>query len=233
MNSALDTRKLMAKLSELPRGGYETLVRFVIQPVRTVEVIDPLDLDSRTFQNALLQLGTEGETPLFSLRAKKNVDAGPSSLHFSQPDDSHRDSDQWYAGAELSTDGFLWAERTASSPSPRGWSDAQSLGLALKLADLEQATSSLFEFAAAVYNRVDSYIACRDFVFGIALVNLGMRYIYDAIPSGQGMSVRMSDNSNILAFDTPRLIVREALDQPTDEIKRSVALLRRRAQPGV
>lgn len=82
------------------------------------------------------------------------------------------------------------------------------------------------------YNRVDPYIAYRDFVYNVSLVNLGLRYIYDEVPSGsRGMPIRMANNGNILAFDSAKPIVREALDQPGDEVIRIVALLRRQAQP--
>lgn len=234
MTTPTDTTRLTQALTERTQGGYETLVRLAIQPIRVAEMIDPLDLDSRDFQDGLLQLGSTGNQSLFSLRAKKSVHAGPSSIKFDQRDESGRDVDQWRASAEVYVDGLIIIERAVSSSTSRGLSDSISLGLALKLSDLEEATTSLFNFVAGTYNRLDPYIAFRDFVYGVALVNLGMRYIYDAIPiSGQGVPIRMSDNANILAFDSARSIVREALDQPSSEIIRTVALLRRRAQPGV
>jgi hypothetical protein len=234
MTATPDTTRFNQALAQRSQGGYETFVRLAIQPIRIGEMIDPLDLDSRAFQDGLLQLGSSGSRPLFSLRAKKTVHSGTSSIEFDQPDESGRDPEQYRANAQIYVDGLTVVERAASSSASRGWSDSISLGVALKLSDLEAATASLFSFVAAAYNHLDRFIAFRDFIYNVALVNLGMRYIYDAIPpSGQGIPVRMSDNNNILAFDSPRPIVREALDDPTAEIDRVVALLRRRAQHGV
>jgi hypothetical protein len=68
-------------------------------------------------------------------------------------------------------------------------------------------------------------------VYGVSLADLGARYIYDVVPDGRGgMPMRVSDNAPILAFDEARPIVREALDEPSDEINRAVGLLRRKAQ---
>lgn len=103
----------------------------------------------------------------------------------------------------------------------------------MAIGELTDATASLFQFAAKLYGRLDPYIAHRDFFYGVSLVNPGMSYIYDAAPrQGQGIPVRMSDNGNILAFDSPRPIVREALEEPKEEISRAVSLLRRRSQQG-
>lgn len=227
----VDTSKLQAVLVQKLQGGYEAHVRLAIQPVRAAELVDPLELDSRAFQDALLQLGTEGETPLFSLRAKKTVDAGTSHILFEQSARSSRDPDEWTAAAQLFTNGLLVAERTASNEARS--MQVTSLGLALTIGDLTEATASLFQFAAKLYRRLDPYIAHRDFFYGVSLVNLGMRYIHDAAPrQGQGIPVRMSDNGNILAFDWPRPIVREALEDPKEEISRAVSLLRRRSQQG-
>lgn len=228
----VDTSKLQGLLTQRLQGGYEAHVRLVIQPVRVAELVDPLELDSRSFQDALLQLGTEGETPLFSLRAKKTVDTGTSHIQFEQSARASRDPDEWTATAQLFTDGLLKAERTASNEARS--TQVTSLGLALAVSDLTAATGSLFQFAAKVYRRLDPYIAYRDFLYGVSLVNLGMRYIYDVAPQqGQGIPVRMSDSGNILAFDVPRPIVREALEDPKEEISRVVGLLRRRSQQGV
>lgn len=225
-----DTQMLMSALTKSIQNGREPFVRLAIQPVRNAEVIDPLELDSRDFQDKLLRVGTEGSSPLFSLRAEKTVAADTSSFYFNQPGNSSRDEEDWQAKAQLSIRGFLVAERGAVRH-VGNWRRGYDLGVALKVADLADATESLFQFAASLYNHVDQYVAYRDFVYGVSLINLGTRYIYDVIPDGnRGMPIRMSDNAPILAFDEPRPIVREALDQPSDEVKRVVALVRRKAQ---
>ncbi len=232
MISPIDTQTLTNALLKTTHSGYETRVRLGIQPLRNAELIDPLELDSRTFQDELLRLATSGSTPLLSLRAKKTSKVSASSIHLAQPGDSGRDADDWSATAELSTHGYLLAEREVGSPARKGSADVYSLGLGLQVSDLREAVSSLFQFAAAAYNRVDPYIAYRDFVYNVSLVNLGLRYIYDEAPSGsRGMPIRMANDGNILAFDSAKPIVREALDQPGDEVSRVVALLRRQAQP--
>jgi hypothetical protein len=228
----MDTNRLEKFLSQRLQGGYEPIVRLAIQPIREGEMIDPLHLDAQEFQDAILQLGTERPSPLFSLRAKKNVNAGTSHVQFEQPDRSGRDPDQWFATAQVFTDGLLVAERAAASPA--GASGALSLGLTLTASELTNATASLFQFAEKIYRHLDPYLSYRDMIYGVTLVNLGMRYIYDVAPDqGRGMPVRTSDNSNILAFDKPRPIVREALEHPSEEINRAVSLIRRRSQQGV
>jgi hypothetical protein len=225
-----DTQMLTSALTKSIQSGHEPFVRLAIQPVRNSEIIDPLKLDSREFQDELLRVGTEGSSPLLSLRAEKTVVADTSSFYFEQPGSSSRGEEDWQARAQLSTRGFLVAERAAIRH-VGSWRRGYDLGVALKLDDLAAATESLFQFAASLYNHVDQYIAYRDFVYGVSLVNLGMRYVYDVIPDGnRGVPIRMSDNAPILAFDEPRSIVREALDQPSDEIGRVVALIRRKAQ---
>jgi hypothetical protein len=235
MTPMTDTAALNETLATRPHGGYETQVRIAIQPVRKAELIDPLDLDSREFQDRLLQAGTGGPSPLFSLRARKSAKVKASSLQLEQSTESNSDADAWYAKAELATNGLFVAERTVTPSSRNSRGSSDSLGLALQASDLTEATSSLFQFMSAMYNQVDPYISCREFVYNVALVNLGHRYIYDAPPNAsRGVPVRMSNSSeNILGFESPRTIVREALDQREDEVRRVIALLRRRAQPEV
>lgn len=205
------------------------LLRFVLVPERTEEVLDPVRLASPGFQRRLFEIGHGGDVGLFSYTRPKSVEIEGVELTIEQTEAPARHGHEEYVRLQVGESGSMVIDANVTGRRARGRHDSMLDSWVVALEDIEEVLAACFRFSTAWYGEIDPYLRHETFHYNVGLLGLGHR-ILERNPqprSAGGISLRGS--GPVIAFPGSRALSRPALGQPDAEIKRAVLLLERNA----
>lgn len=218
---------LQPYLSQPWAAGGEAMLRLVIAPERRDEVLDPTRLESPAFLRQLYAMAHVGDSPLFAYEQAKQaaVEAGILVITQSNPHGRHGDGNM--ARFALGGDGVLvldgnvtGRERSDGINPMRGFAPMYE-------EDVTAVLGTGFAFAAKLWDVLDPYERYQRFAINFMLSHAGGRMLEPRAPRGNTMRMSLHRDESHVAFPEPRLLVRNTLASPSDEIARGLTLLKR------
>ncbi len=201
----------------------EVLLRIVIAPERHEEVVDPVQLGDRAFQDLVLRIGHEPSVHLFDYRfSKKQAVTVECLITHQDGTTGPREAHVWL---ELCRSGRVRVDSGVGGP-------GSDLSGAMVVAeeDIQAMGMVILRYYGRLFEELDSYGRHQAFLMNAALLNLGYRTIARGPRTQRSYPVRMaSGDSPIVAFDEPRRLNRGQLADSQAEVARVVTMLARRA----
>jgi hypothetical protein len=215
------------RLSAKPRIQSEPMIRLIIGPERDEELISPVTLMSPTFPREILRLGHEGAAPLLDFGRPKAHKIVGAAIVIEQTDPEARHGSTDLVRFALNERGVI--DIDANIPArDRPVQDVFAAGMIVRVSDITDRLRAMFAFAVSFYESRDPYKRHHRFLYNAALLGLGYRKLTrqreERGPYAMNM---MRGDEPIIAYSAPRLVSREQLARPDDEIARIVALFER------
>lgn len=220
----MNTAQLEEKLNDSYRVEHETTLRLVLAPERSEEVIDRVDIGSTTFVERILRVGHDSR--VFDYRNAKTDDLKRDTLAIEQkPRDRHPSADP-DRRIEITPTGLVTIDAIVSPQEQ----DARSFGTAemffLVRGDVERALIGALTFGARLYNDIDPHLRHQRFYYGVSFTNVGFRSLADQVETRSSYSMARNIEET-LVIEKTRVISRNVLNDPQNEVNRIVTLLRR------
>lgn len=227
---SMNRQPLADRFSSPLRLPYATTLRLVLSPERDEEVVDPVRLGSREFLDRIYELGHSSNARLFNYQCPKTAEVCGSSLVVQQTEAGGRNSEAEHVRLEIAETGELIVDANVTGRVRLGGQHDMLSSMIVAIEDIESVLDAGFRFVTAFYDEVDRFKRHQRFLYNAGLSGLEHRAL-ERNPqprSSYGMTMRSRDTV-ILAFDTPRVIDRATLLQPSAEIDRVTVLLTRKA----
>ena len=205
----------------------DVLLRVVIAPERQEEVVDPVQLGDRAFQDLVLRIGHEPSVHLFDYRFPKKQAVTVECLITHQDGTTGpREAHVWL---ELCRSGRVRVDSGVGGPQGGSGSDFSGV-MVVSEEDIQAMGEVILRYYGRLFEELDSYGRHQAFLMNAALLNLGYRTIARGPRAQRSYPVRMaSGDSPIVAFDEPRRLNRGQLADSQAEVARIVTMLARRA----
>jgi len=206
-------------------GGRPSL-RVVLAPERQEEVVDPMTLGSKEFRYDVYRLAHSLEVDLLDYEQAKTHSLTPSSIDLTQRSSGRQGRGKETVRIEIGQDGLIVVDKAVTESGRRTVSDA------IVSVKVERAAEKAFAFTEALYDEIDEFGRHQKFYYNAALSNLGHRPIVDKHDSDQqGTLVQpVTQDDSVVAFNAPRVLSRNALRAPTEEIERIITMIRRKRE---
>ena len=207
----------------------ETSLRFMLAPVRSGELADAVELDTEDFERAVYEIAHQRGVDLFSYNeAKANPEVEIDHVVYMQsPQDYPRDNSD-IVRLEISTNGAVVIDVNVTGREKNEGVIASAMAHSVIHVDmLCSVLRKCFGFCARFYESRDSYRRFDPVAFNVCLSNIGYKHIVDRYPQGS-VSMRMSGDDQVKAFDKPRIISRDDLMSVDNEVKGVISMLKRR-----
>lgn len=206
-------------------------IRFVVQSERQEEAIDPLELDNPTFIQKILGLGHQQPNAIFNFRYSKDWKIANNALVITQDDHHSRHNAVQQTVVAMYPSGLISIETSILARNRTAHRDELGTSLTVLASDVRDTSGNIITFIDRIYGHVDPHHRHTRLLLNAVLPDLGYRTIVETpYPVGQGIPMRMTTSSTVVAFDQPYVITRNDLMQPDATIDRVVKLLQRRAQ---
>ncbi len=206
------------------RGDSAAIV-LAIKSVRNEEVIDPREIEA--IGRRLLRLGHEPEVGLFDFEIAYPQEVRDDIIRVCANPPGYRVG-PGIAAAEISETGLLYLEASAR----RGRDSDMMAGMAhhvIHEEDLEELLERMLSFADALFSEIDEFERHQAFMYNAALRHAGhLRIVRDFDPNTSSVTMGIGGEDPVIAHDAARRITRQSLRHPTDEIERTVTLLKRK-----
>jgi hypothetical protein len=208
----------------------DPLLRFVIASERLEEVVDPVRMGSSDFIRLVQEVGHERGVALFDYDFAKTTAVSGGCLTVEQHDKNGRHDPAAYRRLVLTEDGQITlcavvANRDHSDQMAR-WSSA----MVVRTVDIEALLGSFFSFTVALLNRLDPHKRHQRLLYNAALDGLQYRRVTRETTTKNSYTMNSTrGDETLVAFPAPRLLAREDLGNPGEEIARIVTLLERNA----
>lgn len=199
--------------------------------LRSEQVVDPIELEERAFQQRLKRIAHESEPALLDYDVQKETELGINSLRVIQGDPHAWGDARDLACIDVRTSGTLavWRNVTGLEASTDFARD-----LYISPTTVRERAAAAWSFAHDWWNEIDAYNRHDPLSHQVALVDVGTRALavveqtqYGGIPSPPECP-----ENPLLAYESPRRVARTTLGTPNDEINRAVRMLERRFQTG-
>jgi hypothetical protein len=225
-----DTSVIEERLREPSPIRNETSIRFVLEPERNDELIDPVSLESEELEHQLFEIGHSPRVRLFSYQRGKRPQLRPDAVVIVQADDSrHRDGvDEVHLA--LTAQGLLAIDINVTGRAASNFSGHWNYFPVIVEDDVISALKKSFAFAHAFFETRDPYKRYDRFFYNVVLNGCQNKILMAKPPSGGGITIPMRhpDPDSVIAFDRPRVITREDFLSREDQAAAVLALLRRR-----
>lgn len=218
----MDPNEVMRRAEKCHTIQYETTARLVIAPERSEEIIDRLEIGEQRFEQQVVRIAND--TGFFDYRAGKEIGLRGDTLVLEHAES--RRAGSGFRRIEIEPSGVMTFDALVSTreSDPIGG----GIGHMFILVREHVATplDAAFRTAGKLYAEIDAYLRHQRFHYGVAFCGVGSRKLADAIPrqSGFGMD---RDISGPLTVEKSRLVLRQVLEAPGDEVARIVKLLER------
>ena len=218
--------------SEPLESADEVFLRIVLTPERDEEAIDPVRLQSDELPNEIYEVGHRKSIGFWSYSKAKSHEITDNRLVMRQMEHSHGEGPAECAALKLSENGTLVVETNVTGRIRRD-RDRSGFGLeshVLAVEDLKGEIDRCFAFGSAVYELLDPCGRHRRFMYQATILGVGYRtFEWDPQPrSSYSIEMRGPEDEIMVLLDAPRLITREAVMAPDDEVPRLLALAERR-----
>ncbi len=207
----------------------QTSLRFALIPEREDQFIDPADLVSPDLEAQIIDIGTSSEVRLLSRRLRKDVEVGIDTISVFQISDDRGRNGMDEVKLELSSLGHLIIDTNVTGRRTKDHS-ADMSDMVILEDDITDALSKCFAFAWHFFNAKDQFRRYDRMLYNAALGEVGYKPLMREAPKGSSISMNMSGNNMVFAFEQPKVLAREDLATPTEETNRTLAMLRRRME---
>ncbi len=205
----------------------EPSLRVVIAPERREEVVDPVRMASDKFMRQLLEIGHRENINLFNYAVGKGTELKGDQLVIMQQPPAPARSGADTVRLAFSEAGVMIAEMMTTERSKNdGMNFMQAPVVSTERAGelMRQAVA----FYAETLRFLDPYRRYQTFYYNVALEHLGHWTLHRNPQPRSSYSLNMrGGNQPVLAYPEPRLISRQDLSDPSDEIERVLTLLMR------
>lgn len=219
---------IQEKLNERFQIPHESRLRFVLAPERDEEVVDVVSLDSEELKRSLYEIGHSHNVGLFAYEYPKTAKVKVSSLEITQGESSGRQHSDKVVHLELSSEGVITIDANVTGRVKRGSFPSSMEGFVIVEADVIECLKSSFAFANAFYNKQDPYKRHHRFFYNAALGDIEYRKLVSEFKEKSSITMENDRRGVIPAFDKAKLISREDLNSPTNEINALMTMFRRR-----
>jgi hypothetical protein len=217
--------------SERNRSGSATMLRFVLEPERKEEVIDPVKIASPDFGERLLELGHSKAVRLFNYSWGKSPRMEGPTLVIEQDDANGRHRAKEYVRFELSGSGGVILEANVTGrASGANAVEMMHDSFVIDVQTIEAVLGAFFRFSSALFAEIDPHQRQERFFYNVGLRGLGYRSLERDPRPRHSYAAGMRTSENVSAFPLSRSLSRAGLKVSGAEIERSVALLERAAQ---
>jgi hypothetical protein len=226
----MDDNLLMQPLKNPYSIANETSVRFIIASERDEEIIDPVVLGSEDFVETILELGHSKKVRIFDyLRPKKHwIDGQSLLIHQFDPSGSRKETVN-EVRLEISESGLIIIDSNVTRRVVRGQLHSLLDSCVVAEEDIEAVLNTCFQFTAALFDFIDRFKRHNRFKYNAALVNIGTRKLVKEPKEQSSYSLNMpGHNEPVIAFDSPRLLIRSDLMLPKNEIERAIVVFSRK-----
>ncbi len=227
-NAKVDSPMIKEKLMGSFTEGYEAFLRIVFIPERAGQLIDPVDLESPTLFDSLMEIGHSRNVRLFAYDRSKEKEIGVDEIIITQVSSRGHDTTD-IVRLEVASSGALTIDTNVTGRVLRGEPHQRLNSSVIAEEDIAGELRRIFAFVSAFFERFDPYSRYDRLLYDAALANVGYRKL-EANPQPRStyqMSMR-SDKAPIVAFEKPRVITRADLRTPEREVEAIIALFRRR-----
>ncbi len=225
-----DMTALEEKLKNPYKVDNETSLRFVIAPERTDEIIDTASLESSELEHQLYEIAHSPEVSLFSFKRPKSAEVKINEIVVLQSDEGARKKAVDTVRLEITTAGVIIIDLNVTGRLDSDLHDNSLRGMVILEVDVAAGLCRCFAFSSTFYEAKDPYKRYDKMLYNAALSNIGYKNLVSTLPEGNSVTMNMNQHENdlVVAFDSPRVLTREDLKQPTAEIEATLSLFRRR-----
>jgi hypothetical protein len=221
-----DSTILVARASERTTESEPLTLRFVLAPERGGELIDPVQLGSRDFLYDLYEVGHRRDVELLSFEVEKSTELSADTLVIQQGQERGRWDGPGPVRIEVQTSGLLCIDTALVGRSAAP--DRMFSGMMIVRSDVEAALRASFAFTTAWLERIDPYHRQEIVQYIVALRGLSHRRWVEEVTHSNSFSGGFGQRRDPwLPWSDPRRITRPALQAPSNEIARFIALAQR------
>lgn len=208
-------------------ADHQAHLRLVVAPARNEEVIDPVKLGSAEFVDAVLRIGHAPDVRLLNYRYPKKEVIEAEALIIEQGSPGRRQDGTEAIKIEIRSTGLITIDSNITGRNPtRGWEMMDLYVLAEEA--VEAVLGADLRFCGAFFEAFDPYRRHERFLNNVALSGVGQRRLEKSPQPRSSFAVPMrNEEGPVVVYKEPRLLDRESLNNPTDEIRRVLSLLSR------
>lgn len=218
---AMDKTQIQRRLAEPLEIQYETTARLVIATERAEEVFDRVAIGEPAFEESVLRLAHE--SGFFGYRAAKESRAERDRLVVDQVVGR---GDEINRRVMIESSGVVAFDAIVSSRPEDRLADGMGYVFTLVRDVVTAPLVAAFQSAGALYDAHDPFRRHQRFYYGVGFTGISHRELADAIPQRSAFSMAR-DLQGTLIVEESRLIGRDVLGSPADEVARIVKLLDR------
>jgi len=213
-------------LKDAESYGHDASIRLVVTPERDEQVFDPVEFDEDDFRKMLNELGHAGDAPLFSFEFGKQYRGTIDSYCISQRSDGQRAGPGSSVDLMLVEDGTVVIDLNVSG-SDGDHRNAFRDSMTVAESAVQAGLATGFAFVARLFDHLDRFGRHQRFWYNVTLHNLGHRTLSADSEQRQSYAMRMHGDQDLQAFPRARVIGREDLADPSEQMRAVVAMLRR------
>jgi len=227
-NPEVDLTMIEEKLKDPYQVCNEASLRFVLAPERVEELIDPVYLESPELKRQLFEISHSPQVELFSYERPKKAEVGINEIIILQSDEGSQWGGVDEARLELTNVGLIVIDVNVTGRAARAQRDESVSYFAITEDDISYGLKKSFAFVSAFIEAKDPFKRYNRFLYNSALSGLGYRSLIREPPRGGSHPMGQHGDEVIIAYDRPRLIIREDLLDSEKEIEATLTLFRRR-----
>lgn len=225
-NKEIDMNKVNELLKKSEFLHNEAYLSFVIAPEREDEHIDPIDLESEEIKQRLLSLAHSEKSKLFRYEQGKQVDIGINDISITQGNEHHYNGDVNTIRLTMTTAGAFVIDM-GLKPDKDSLQEQFIASMVILESDVIMQLKKCFEFVRAYYEMADPGRRYDRMYFNAALQQMQSKNLISSVPKGGGISIPHYSEDRFVAFENPRLIVRQDLIRYEKQIDAVLKMLKR------
>jgi hypothetical protein len=225
---AVDPNRVSALLQRSTRLHVEPALHYVILPERNEEIIEPMRLDEPGFEHDLYELALDRDVRILRHEAAKEYSRARDAATIRQEKGRDRTRAIPETRIAVSERGHVVIDSSLTGRRPQDRAFTGFEGMMIVRGDVEEILRADFAFTNALYEKLDPYRRHERFLYGVAMTNLRHKEWVEELRPTNSMSLSMQElEEPLLLLPESRVIGRDTLRQPEQEIERVVTYARR------
>ncbi|MCK4325363.1 DUF4062 domain-containing protein [bacterium] len=226
-NPKVDFTIIEDKLRNPHKMSNESSLRFVLIPERSVELLDPVLLESKKLKQEIFEIGHSPSVEILSYECKKEIEVGIKEIVVLQSDETMGQSNVDEVRLELTVDGAVVVDLNVTGLISSEIHQNTMNSMVILEGDIMSRLKKCFAFVKAFFDKKDPFNRYDRMLYNVALSNIRYRTLTKELPKRNSCNMGGHGDEVIIAFDSPRLITRRDLLNPEKEAEAVLALIRR------
>ncbi len=218
------------RLLQLPQvDQHSAVLRFVIAPEREEEVIDPLQLDARSFHKRIMEIAHEID--LFDYSEAKCATMQEEGLSIAQGFDEYgsQRTENWRQ-VMISELGWITVDANID---PRADHRTPLSGMTIVEADIRNRVETVFRFVSRLFDELDRNRRHVTFLYDVAFGNVKSKVLVPDHTPRSTLSMGLGQDDTIILFKKPKRVVRNDFIDHANEGERMLLACRRTFKSGL